>query len=70
MANVGMWIGLTQLLTLLNVLCRSLIFDIRVVQLGREALGRGGTKTSVPLTPIAPQLSCCDLIAIPFCDGS
>lgn len=40
MANVGMWIGLTQLLTLLNVLCRSLIFDIRVVQLGREALGR------------------------------
>lgn len=29
-ANVGMWIGLTQLLTLLNVLCRSLVFDTRI----------------------------------------
>lgn len=31
-ANVGIWVGLSQLLTLLNVLCRSLVFDIHTVQ--------------------------------------
>ena len=29
--NVGLWVGLSQLLTLLNVMCRKFAFDIRTV---------------------------------------
>lgn len=32
-ANVAMWIGLTQLLTVFNVLCRSMMFDTRIIHI-------------------------------------
>ncbi len=32
-ANVAMWIGLTQLLTVINVLCRSIMFDTRIIHI-------------------------------------
>lgn len=32
-ANVGLWVGLSQLLALLNVLCRTLSFDVHTIQI-------------------------------------
>ena len=44
--NIGIWVGLSQLLALLNVLCRSFLFDIRTIH------NRG--ETTRPRRPARP----------------
>lgn len=38
-ANIGIWVGLSQLLALLNVGCRSFLFDIRTIHVGAGDTG-------------------------------
>lgn len=44
--NVGLWVGLSQLLTLLNVVCRKFAFDIRTVEFKSQ-----NTPISQAMTP-------------------
>lgn len=41
--NIGIWVGLSQLLVLLNVLCRSILFDIHTIHIttGEDTRPRG-----------------------------
>lgn len=59
-ANIGIWVGLSQLLALLNVVCRSFLFDIHTIHVraGDTGLTRHSTTPAVNANHFSIVLRC------------
>ena len=68
--NIGIWVGLSQFLVVLNVLCRSILFDIHTIHIttGGDTRSRE-TRRLLPSTLQVPRL-CFEALETHVRDGS